>query len=112
MATFNPALIDFKYIYDAYQLMKKTPESEDLTIAMAKLDAERGVIRTAEERKEMLEFVCRPQSKMKVDGRYYDRQQALARIEDKGWEAFEKACQEFMKEDLEERAADGQHTAR
>lgn len=112
MATFNPALIDFKYIYDVYQLMKKTPESEDLMIAMAKLDDERGVIRTAEERKEMLDFIGRPQSKMKVDGRYYDRQQALARIEDKGWEAFEKACQEFMKEDLEERAANGKPTAR
>lgn len=112
MATFNPALIDFKYIYDVYQLMKKTPEVENLPVAMAKLDAERGVIRTQEERQEMLEFVCRPQSKMKVDGRYYDRQQALARIEDKGWEAFEKACQEFMKEDLEERAADGKPTAR
>ena len=35
MATFNPALIDFKYIYDVYQLMKKTPESEDLRVAMS-----------------------------------------------------------------------------
>lgn len=112
MAVFNPALIDIQYIYDAFQLMKRTPEKEDLTIAMAKLDAERGHIRDNEERQTMLQFVNRPQSKMKVDGKYYARFQALAKIEDQGYEAFEKACKEFIAEDLNEKAADGEPTAR
>lgn len=108
MAVFNPTLINARYIYDAFQLIKATPEKEDLSIGFAKLNVEYKKagkeVPTDEAQREMLQFVGRADSYARIDGKgaKLTRFVYLAQIEDRGFDEFNKACQEFIQEDVSE----------
>lgn len=92
MFTFNPELIDVKYLFDVYTLISQTPEHEDLDIGFAKMEAKTGVTDDAK-RKALGAFIA--------PGK---RQMQLAKAFAKGWEDFNTLCQVYIAEDIQRAA--------
>ena len=99
---YKASQIDAQYIYDAFVLISKTPEKEDLIIGFAKLDVEYKAAGKAipdhDAQTAIREFVGRPQSTYMKD----DRFQALAKAWPKGFDYFNKVVKVFIDEDIAE----------
>lgn len=99
---YKASQIDAQYIYDAFVLISKTPEKEDLFIGFAKLNAEREAaglpVPDHDAQTAMREFVGRPQSQYKGKARF----QALAAAWPKGFAYFNNVVKVFIAEDIAE----------
>ena len=89
MFTFNPELIDVKYLFDTYTLISETPEHEDLNVGFAKMEAKTGVVDDAK-RKALGAFIATGK-----------RQMELSKAFVKGWDAFNTQCQVYVAEDIQ-----------